>query len=60
MTTPAVCCFCALPVQWHERVDIVVYPLPGADESQALVAHRTCLVDRLDPAVPLHPDLSAE
>lgn len=55
-----VCCFCFEEVPWYQRVDLVVIPNPGGDEEQGLVCHRRCLVERLDPRVPLHPDLETE
>jgi len=56
----ATCCFCFQDVQWYQRVDLIVIPTPGGDERQGLVCHRRCLVERVDPRVPLHPDLDTE
>lgn len=51
------CCFCFQDVPWYQRVELIVLPTPGSDERQGLVCHRRCLVERIDPRVPLHPDL---
>ena len=51
------CCFCFEPVSAPSEVCLVVYPIPIEDESQTLVAHRSCLVERVDRRIPLHPDL---
>lgn len=53
----AVCCFCFEDVPWYQRVELIVVPTPGGDEQQGLISHRRCLVSRIDPRVPLHPDL---
>jgi hypothetical protein len=51
------CCFCFEPVPARSEVSLVVYPIPEEDETQTLVAHRSCLVERVDRRIPLHPDL---
>ncbi len=53
----AMCCFCFEEVPWYQRVELIVVPIPDADEQQGLICHRRCLVDRVDSRVPLHPDL---
>ena len=53
----ASCCFCFQDVPWYQRVELLVIPIPSGDETQGLICHRRCLVERLDPRVPLHPDL---
>ena len=55
-----VCCFCFEQVPSYQAVDVVVFPTPGEDESQAFTSHRACLVDRIDRRVPLHPDLEVD
>ncbi len=57
---PAVCCFCFKDVPWYQRVGVIVVPSLGEDEEQGLTCHRRCLVNRLDPRVPLHPDLEID
>lgn len=53
----AVCCFCARPAEPARRTTIVVYPPTEPEESQTLLCHGKCLVERLDPRVPHHPIL---
>ena len=50
-------CFCFEPVPAPSEVCVVVHPIPAEDETQTLVAHRSCLVERVDRRIPLHPDL---
>jgi len=58
-TDESICCFCFEPVPWYQAVELVVFPTPGEEQSQALTCHRLCLVQLVDRRVPLHPDLEA-
>ena len=57
MDEMAVCCFCGNSLREQEAVLLVLHPPGVREESQSLYAHRRCLLEKLDPSVPLHPDL---
>lgn len=52
-----VCCFCGLGLKAEAAVSLIVYPPQNRDESQHLWAHTACFTEKLDPSVPIHPDL---
>lgn len=54
------CCFCGWPLQLHRAARLAVVPPGVEDESQTLYCHSRCLVERLDPRVPHHPDLDED
>ena len=54
------CCFCGLFLPHADAVQLIA-SMGGMDgEQQNLFVHKRCLVERLHPSVPLHPDLYDE
>jgi len=51
----ATCGFCGHPVEVAFAVTMVLYPPSTDDESQTLYCHGSCLIERLDRSIPLHP-----
>lgn len=57
MDSTVVCCFCGKQLPEADAALMVVYPTAERDESQQLYADKRCLVERLRPEVPHHPEL---
>ena len=58
--SPVTCCFCGRPLPLYRAARLVVVPPSVENESQTLYCHSRCLVERLDPRVPHHPDLDED
>ena len=52
-----VCCFCGLGLRAESAVSLIAFPPRNPEESQNFWAHAGCFATRLDPSVPVHPDL---
>jgi hypothetical protein len=51
------CCFCGNWLSGREAVRLAITTEEMEGESQVMFSHKSCLVTRIHPAVPLHPDL---
>ncbi len=55
--TMTTCAFCAQTLEIAFATTLVVFPPSADDESQTLHCHGTCLIDRVDSSIPLHPGI---
>lgn len=51
------CCFCGNEINRHELVELTISSINEKDEQQQLFCHKKCLLSKIHPIVPLHPDL---
>lgn len=51
------CCFCGHWLPAQDAVQLTITTKEMGDESQVIFAHKSCLVKRVHPSIPLHPDL---
>jgi hypothetical protein len=52
-----ICCFCAGKLTKREAAMIAIEPPDARDEVQRLWAHSACLMKRIHPSIPMHPNL---
>ena len=57
---PVGCCFCGIALSEEDSVRLVIYPPKAREEAQTMYCHPRCLVARVSPDTPLHPDLVDE
>lgn len=53
-----VCCFCGQSLFHNQAILLMVQPSQKNDDIQQIFCHASCLIDRLDPSIVLHPDLT--
>ncbi len=54
------CCFCGDTVSMDKAAVLTIQSSLKNDEKQQLFCHRTCLVEKVDKSVILHPDFFDE
>ena len=51
-----ICCFCGKSLLIKDAVILNVQPCLESEEVQSLFAHRQHFVEKINKAIPLHPD----
>lgn len=54
---PVICCFCGEALDDAWATTLTVAPPRSEDETQGLRCHGQCLLDRLHPSIPFHPEI---
>ena len=57
MEEGCICCFCGQGLNVDLAILIQIFPCIERQESQELLAHKKCFVEKMYKGIPLHPDL---